>query len=262
MGGTWQMRAYMTIFSIFMLAPILVIVGVAFTAGDYVTFPPNGVSLRWFRQVLADQAFVAALLNSLKLGFVSTVVSIVLTVPATVVLVRRRSPIASAIQVFMLSPLSLPTIILAMGLLFLNAKMGLESFWALVAGHTVIVIPYVMRTVFAVYAGANADIEQAALVHGARPSQVFWHVTLPLLRPGLLAGGIFGFLMSFDEISVALLLTDTKTTTLPVMILSFLVNNNDPSVAAVCTIQMLIAVGTLVVLERFFGVRNLMFSAR
>ena len=107
-----------------------------------------------------------------------------------------------------------------------------------------------------------ADIEQAALVHGARPIQVFWHVTLPLLRPGLLAGAIFGFLMSFDEVSVALLLTDTNTTTLPVMILSFLVNNNDPSVAAVCTIQMLIAVGTLVVLERLFGVRNLMFSAR
>jgi len=162
----------------------------------------------------------------------------------------------------MLSPLSLPTIILAMGLLFLNARMGLTSFWALVAGHTVIVIPYVMRTVFAVYAGMNADIEHAALVHGAKPTQVFWHVTLPMLRPGVLAGAIFGFLMSFDEISVALLLTDTKTTTLPVMILSFLVNNNDPSVAAVCTIQMLIAIGTLVALERFFGVRNLMFSAR
>ena len=262
-GFNMGLRIYVGALVFFMLAPIFVIVAVAFTPGEFASFPPRGVSLRWFEKVLGDPVFVGALWNSLRLGFVSTLVASVITVPATVFLVRQRPPGARAIQAFMLSPLSLPTIILAIGLLFLNAKLGLgSSFWALVAGHTVIVIPYIMRTVFAVYASANAEIEHAAAVHGANPFSVFLHVTLPLLRPGLLAGAIFGFLMSFDEVSVALLLSDPNTVTLPVAILSYLVHNSDPAVAAVSTIQIGIAVGTLLILERFFGVRNLMFSSR
>ena len=257
------LRIYVGAMVFFMLAPILVIVAVAFTPGDFASFPPRGVSLRWFDKVLNDPTFVGALWNSLRLGLVSTLLASVITVPATVFLVRHKPPGARALQTFMLSPLSLPTIILAVGLLFLNAKIGLgSSFWALVAGHTVIVVPYIMRTVFAVYSSANAEIEHAAAVHGASPFAVFRHVTLPLLKPGLLAGSIFGFLMSFDEVSVALLLSDPKTVTLPVSILSYLVHNSDPAVAAVSTIQIAIAVGTLLILERVFGVRNLMFSSR
>ena len=100
------------------------------------------------------------------------------------------------------------------------------------------------------------------MVHGAGPLRTFWYVTLPMIRPGILAGAIFAFLMSFDEVPVALLLSNTDTTTLPVSILSYLVYNYDPSIAAISTIQILIVIVTLLVLERFFGVQNLMFASR
>lgn len=257
------MKAYISTLSVFLLAPILVIVAVAFTPGEFMAFPPKAWSFRWFAKVLTDQNFLLALWNSLRLAVCATVTAAALAVPATVILIRQRPPGARAIQTFMLSPLSLPTIILAIGLLFLNAKIRLDNaFLALLAGHTVIVIPYIMRSVYSVYVNANREIEHAAAVHGASPLHVFWYITLPLIRPGILAGSIFSLLMSFDEVSVALLLTNTDTTTLPVSILSYLLYNHDPSVAAMSTIQIAIAVISLLVLERYFGVRKLMFSSR
>jgi putative spermidine/putrescine transport system permease protein len=108
----------------------------------------------------------------------------------------------------------------------------------------------------------NREVEEAAQVLGARPWQVTWLVTLPEIRPGVIAGAIFSFLISFDEVAVALLLTNSDTTTLPVSILSYLVYNYDPAVAAISTIQIAIVVVALVLLERLFGVKNLMFASR
>lgn len=260
---SFGMKAYVGAMAVFLLAPILVIVAVAFTPGEFMAFPPTSLSFRWFAKVLSDKNFLLALWNSVRLAACATLVASALAVPATVMLIRHRPAGARAIQGFMLSPLSLPTIILAIGLLFLNAKIRLDNaFLALLAGHTVIVIPYIMRTVYGVYASTNQEIEQAAAVHGASPWAVFWHITLPLIRPGILAGAIFSLLMSFDEVSVALLLTNTDTTTLPVSILSYLLYNHDPSVAAMSTIQIAIAILSLLILERYFGVRKLMFSSR
>ncbi|WP_269507290.1 ABC transporter permease [Burkholderia sp. IMCC1007] len=257
------MRVYLGVIAFFMLAPVLVIVAVAFTPGDFVTFPPRSLSLRWFERVLTDPSFMGALINSIRVGACATIFASMLAVPATIVLVRYRPPGARQLQMFMLSPLSLPTIILAIGLLFLNAQIGVgNAFIALIVGHTVIVVPYIMRTVFAVYSTCDPEIENAAALLGANTWRTFLHVTLPMIKPGLVAGAIFAFLMSFDEVSVALLLSDTTTSTLPVTILSYLVYNHDPAVAAISTVQIAIAVAILIVLERYFGVRRLMFSSR
>lgn len=256
-------RLYVVAMVIFLLAPVLIIVVVAFTPGDFVTFPPTGASLRWFQKVLGDSGFMSALYNSFRLGICATLFACLLAVPATLALIRYKPPGARAIQTFMLSPLSLPTIILAIGMLFLNAKIGIgNAFVALVIGHTVVILPYVMRTVFAVYSDCNPDLELAAAVLGANPIRTFWNVTMPMIKPGLMAGAMLAFLMSFDEVSVALLLTDTDTATLPVTILSYLVYNHDPAVAAISTIQIAIAVAALFLMERFFGIRQLMFSTR
>lgn len=257
------LKLYIAGVIVFLLAPVLLVVAVALTPAQFVTFPPPGLSLRWFDKVLSDPTFVQPLWNSLRLGCVATLLAAVLAVPAALVLVRYPVRGAREIQTFLLAPLSLPTIILAVGLLFFTSRIGLGgSFIALVAGHTVIIVPYIMRTVFGVYAGISQEIEDAALVHGAGPIRTFWYVTLPMIRPGILAGAVFAFLMSFDEVPVALLLTNTDTTTLPVSILSYLVYNYDPSVAAISTIQIGIVIVALLILERFFGVRNLMFQSR
>jgi putative spermidine/putrescine transport system permease protein len=255
--------AYVALLSVYLLAPIVVVVVAAFTAADFIMFPPSGFSLKWFEKVLRDPDFIRPLWNSIRLGVAATVVSSLLAVPAAIALVRGALPGRRAIETFLLAPLTLPTIILAVGLLFFAARIGLtNSFAALLAGHVVITVPYMLRTVLGVYAGMNREVEEAAQVLGAKPWQVAWHVTLPAIRPGVIAGTIFSFLMSFDEVAVALLLTNSDTTTLPVSILSYLVYNYDPAVAAISTIQIAIVVAALVALERLFGVKNLMFTSR
>jgi putative spermidine/putrescine transport system permease protein len=254
---------YIAALTIFLMSPVAIVIASAFTGGDFVIFPPRDLSLRWFAKVLNDPQFVLPLWNSLRLGVTATLLSAVLAVPAAIALVRHRFRGAGLIQAFLLSPLSLPTIILAVGLLFFTARIGLRSsFLALVAGHAVITMPYVLRTVLGVYAGINREVEEAAMVLGASPARAFWFVTLPLIRPGILAGTIFSFLLSFDEVPVALLLSNTDTTTLPVSILSYLVYNYDPAVAAISTIQIAIVVAVLLVLERLFGVKHLLFTSR
>lgn len=257
------LSAYVVIMSVFLVAPIAVVVIAAFTSGEFITFPPQSFSLRWFDKVVRDPEFILPLWNSIRLGAGATVVACVLAVPAAIALVRGDVPGRRLIESLLLAPLSLPTIILAVGLLFFTAQIGLgASFTSLLIGHVVIVIPYVLRTVLGVYMSANYETEDAAKVLGANPLQTFWHVTLPTIWPGILAGGIFAFLMSFDEVAVSILLSNTDTTPLPVSILSYLVYNYDPSVAAISTIQIAIVIFVLLILERVFGIRNVVFASR
>jgi putative spermidine/putrescine transport system permease protein len=254
---------YSAVMTVFLLAPVLVVIVAAFTAGDFIMFPPGGFSFRWFDHVLRDPEFIKPLWNSVRLGIMATIVSGLLAIPAALALVRGVIPGRRWIETFLLAPLSLPTIILAVGLLFFTARVGFSSsFTSLLAGHVIITVPYMLRTVLGVYAGMNREIEDAARVLGADSWRTAWYVTLPIIRPGIVAGAIFAFLMSFDEVAVALLLTNADTTTLPVSILSYLVYNYDPAVAAISTIQIVIVVVALLVLERFFGIRNVMFASR
>lgn len=255
--------AYTAAIAVFLMAPILIVIVAAFTSSEFIMFPPRGFSLRWFEKVLADPEFITPLWNSIRLGLAATLASSALSIPAALALSRGTVPARSAIETFLLAPLSLPTIILAVGLLFFSARVGLtDSFLALLAGHVVITVPYMLRTVLAVYSGMNREIEDAARVLGANRFRVAWHVTLPMIRPGVLAGAIFAFLLSFDEVAVALLLSNSDTTTLPVSILSYLVYNYDPAVAAISAIQIAIVIAALLVLERAFGIRNVMFGSR
>jgi putative spermidine/putrescine transport system permease protein len=262
-AGAISLRVFLVATCVFLFAPIVIVIVASFTGSDFISFPPGRLSLRWFEHVLSQPDFIVPLWNSLRLATVATLLGAVLAVPAALVIVRGHFPGRRAIEAFLLSPLSLPTIILAVGILFFSARIGLsESAIGLVAGHVVVTVPYILRTVVAVYLRANRETEEAAAILGASPSRVFWHVTLPMIRPGLIAGAIFAFLISFDEVAVALLMTTSDTTTLPVSILSYLVYNYDPSVAAISTIQVVLVVGVLLVLEKLVGLKTVMFTAR
>lgn len=257
--GTLALRAYCGMVLLFLSMPILVAVGVAFGTDKIARFPPRGLSLRWFGAALSDQTFIGALMNSLQIAALTTVVTILVGLPAAIALVRRRFPAQAALEAFLLSPLSLPGVLFGISMLFFLGASGIGlTWWGLVVAHVVIAVPYVLRTTLAVYRGLDRGLEETALVLGAGPWQTFWHVTLPLLRPGLVAGGLFAFLISFDNIPVSIFLTTAHNNTLPVTIMSYLVNQDfDATVGAISALQIGVVLALLYLLDRIYGVGRL-----
>ncbi|RMF83676.1 MAG: ABC transporter permease, partial [Nitrospinota bacterium] len=249
---------YILLLFLFLAAPILIVIVVSFNPEGYVRFPPSGVSLRWFQAVFMDKTFVTAIINSGKLAFLATLISLGLGIPAAVALGRYQFPGKYLIEAFLLSPLSLPMIVLGIALLFYVNKIGLGlSFSSLLAGHVVITIPYILRTVVGVYRGMDRTVEEAAMVLGANSWATFYHITLPHLKPGIIAGAIFAFLLSFDNVPVSIFLTTPETTTLPVALLSYLVYNFDPSIAAISTLEMAFVMVAMFIVERLYGLQKL-----
>ncbi|MGH7318447.1 MAG: ABC transporter permease [Candidatus Rokuibacteriota bacterium] len=254
----WLLRvglpAYVVGLFLFLALPMIIVVAVSFNAGEFVHFPPRGFSVRWFRHVFESGSFGPAIVNSFKLAILSTLGSLLLGIPAALALVRYPLPFRDAIQSFLLSPLSLPLIVFGVALLFFAGAIGLQlSFIGLLAGHIVITVPYVLRTVVGVYSAVDRHLEEAAMVLGADGLTCFRRVTLPMIKPGIVVGSIFSFLTSFDNVPVSIFMTKTDTMTLPVAILSYLVYSFDPSVAAVSTLQMLFAITVLLLVERVYG---------
>jgi putative spermidine/putrescine transport system permease protein len=246
----WRARglaAFAALMLGFLMLPVVVVVLASFTNTSYLTIPPKGLTLRWYGQVFGDPEYIDALWFSLLLAVVVTAVSIVLGTMAAWALARRNVPAAPAITGLLMSPLAFPGVVIGVALLQYYTLTGLRgSFAGLLLAHLVITLPYTVRTILASMSGADPELEAAARVLGANP----W---LPVIRPGILAGGLFAFITSFDNVPVTIFILGTRHTTLPVKIFTAIEYGVDPSIAALST--MLIA-GTavfLVAAERWVG---------
>jgi putative spermidine/putrescine transport system permease protein len=247
--------AFVVLFFIFMLAPILIVVLVSFTSAGYVSFPIPGWSLKWFARIFEYQPFIDALIVSIEISIGATVLSCLVGVPAAIYLARSRSAWASSVMTFLLSPLSMPMIVIGFASLFFLSWLGVGiSFAALLITHTVVCLPYIVRTVAGVYAGLPRCYEEAAAILGANPLLTFWHVTLPLIRPGIMAGSLFSFLTSFDNLPISYFFGSANTNTLPVVMLSYMENQFDPTIAALSTLQLALAVIALLIVDRVYGI--------
>ncbi len=152
-----------------------------------------------------------------------------------------------------------PGIVIGIAILIAFAQFDLDNaLWRLLAAHVLIVLPYWIRTVLAALARLDPLMGEAAATLGAAPLQRLWHVTLPLIRPGILAGAIFSFIISFDDAAVSLFLTDAHTVTLPIGILSYLEYNFDPSIAAISSALILGTVAAAAVIEHLFGLKRML----
>lgn len=250
--------AFVALFFAFVLAPILIVVVVAFGAKEYVSFPIEGFSFRWFYRIVEYRPFIDSFVVSLYLAFSSTILAGIIGVPAALALVRGRSRYATAISTFLLSPLSMPLIVLGLAFLFYLSALGFGvSFLSLLVSHTVVGLPYIVRTVAGVYRSVSADYEESASILGASKWQTFWLVTLPLIRPGIFAGSLFSILISFDNLPVSFFFGSAQTNTLPVVMLSYIEHQFDPSIAALSAVQMLVAVIALFVVERVYGLKHM-----
>lgn len=261
----WPLRiaawVFVAVCALFLLGPLVVVIGVSVSESRFIAFPPAGLSLRWYAQVLGSDAYLAAAWLSLRLALLVTLSATVIGGAAAIALHRRRLPGSEALATFFLSPLVLPTIIYALGMLMLwSALFGAVSLLTLWIAHTVIAAPYVVRTTLAVLADSDPNLEEAAATMGAGRLQRLWLVVLPQCVPGLAAGAFFAFNLSFDEAVVSLFLRRPGLTTLPVHIYNQLEFSPDPAVAAVSTIMIGLTVALILIIDRVLGVQKVASS--
>jgi putative spermidine/putrescine transport system permease protein len=223
---------------VLLIAPILIVIPVSFSSGQYLQFPPPGWSLEWYRSFFDDPSWVAAVWTSVRVAAITTVVATVFGTLAAMALVRWAGRGHALANTLLMTPLIVPVIIFAAGAYAMYLQLGLiGSVSGLVLGHTVLALPFVVVNVAAPLRTLDRNLELAAQSLGASPLQTLRTVTLPLIAPGVLAGALFAFITSFDEVVLALFVTTAQTQTLPVKMWSSIQLDLDPTIAAASTIM-------------------------
>jgi putative spermidine/putrescine transport system permease protein len=241
---------------IFMLAPIAIVVVFALNPTPFIQFPPVGISLRWFEKFFSSRDFMHALAISLEVAVLTTIAATVLGASAALAIARGNLPGSRLVLATMLSPLMLPAILTGLALFqsYVLLDVG-RPLWGLVAGHTLVTIPYVVRTSLAVLHNFDVRLEEAAQNLGASPTRTFFEVTLPLVKPGVMAGGIFAFIVSFDQFPVSLFLVSPNNETLPITLFNYLKFDLDGTIGAASVVSILLAFLVVIALDRTVGLR-------
>jgi putative spermidine/putrescine transport system permease protein len=222
---------------VFLALPTFFVIPVSFTQSTFLDFPPRGFTLRWYTEFLQSSTWTSAALRSLAIALVVAVVAMPIGGAAAFVLAREQFRGKKLLMALVLSPLILPRMVIAVALFYLTARMHIVGTdLALVIGHTIIALPYVVITVMVGLQTYDRQFDQAAATLGARPARVLLHVTLPLIKGSLLAAGIFAFMTSFDDLNIALFLSGGEQNTLPKQMWSAMVLQATPIVGVASTL--------------------------
>lgn len=255
--GKPAFRLLVALAYLFLLAPLLIVFVISFSSNRYISFPPEGFTLQWYEALPHQAAFIDGLQTSLITASIATVIVLLIGVPAALALDRYDFPGRSALAAFFLSPLLVPTIVLALGLVLVLGPLGLtNTYESIIIGHISITIPYVIRTTLMSLQTSDTSCEEAARVLGASGLTVFRRITLPIIAPGVIAGGVIAFIVSFDEAVISLFVAESGRPTLPVQVLRYIENSADAVVAALSVILILFSVVIVVIVERVMGLRR------
>jgi ABC-type spermidine/putrescine transport system permease subunit II len=208
--------AFVGVALIYLVLPTFVVLPLSFSAQEYLSFPPQGFSIKWYQRLAANPTWLDATFNSLLIGIPTALLSMVLGTLGALAVVRGSLVRASLLSALLVAPMMLPHVILAIGLYPVMLELGLlRTHVAAILAHTVIGIPLVFITVTASLRSYSGSLERAAMTLGANLWQTFWKVTLPMILPGVIVGGILAFASSFDELMLSLFMTGATTRTLP-----------------------------------------------
>ncbi|HJA03630.1 MAG: ABC transporter permease [Candidatus Microbacterium stercoravium] len=242
---------------LFLLAPLLIVFVISFSSNRYLSFPPEGFTFEWYQALPQQTQFIEGLQTSLLTASITTVIVLLIAVPATLAIDRYDFAGKAALSGLFLSPLLVPTIVLALGLVLVLGPLGLtNTYTSIVIGHIAITVPYVVRTTLMALQTSDTSCEEAARVLGANGTTVFWRVTLPIIRPGVIAGAVMAFIVSFDEAVISLFVAESGRPTLPVHVLRYVENSADAVVAALSVILILFSILIVVIVERVVGLKN------
>jgi ABC-type spermidine/putrescine transport system permease subunit II len=238
---------YVVLVCLLLMAPIVIVLILAFSGEGYLQFPPTSYSLRWFVRFLGDPQWQASLWYSLVIGVIACVIATVLGFLAAYAFVRSDLAGKKLLLSLLLLPIIVPTVITAIAMYFLSARLHLVGnlLWIGIC-HAVIALPVVLLILLSALQGVDVNLERAALSLGASRARLFLKVVVPLAAPGLISAALFAFLASFDELIISLFLTGVRAQTLPVRIWNSLHLEIEPTIAAVSAF--LIGITALVLL--------------
>nr|WP_325253365.1 ABC transporter permease [Amylibacter sp.] len=241
----WSLlKAYTVLVYVFMFAPILVVLVLAFNSSQFGGFPIEGFSFRWFVKLYENEAIIRALRTSLLLGALTAVIATSLGILASLALVRYQFRGKDLITTVLIAPVLVPETVLAVGLLIFMRWLHVpRSFGLLLLGHSIIALPFVVLVVQARLVGIRRDYEEAARSLGASPLETFFAITFPLMLPAVFAGALFAFTISFDNITATVFWRPSGMETVPTQIFGMLRNSVSPEINALGFVMICITVG-------------------
>ncbi len=241
----------------FLIAPIMIIIPLSFNAEDFFTFTPemlslspDGYSLKHYQDFFTNNDWQQALWNSVTIAPMATILSVGFGTLAAIGLSQPHVPFRRAIMAILISPMIVPLIISAAGMFFFYSRIGLQgTYWGVVLAHAALGIPFVIITVTATLVGFDRSLTRAAANLGANPVTTFFRVQMPLILPGVISGGLFAFITSFDEVVVVLFVGSAGQKTLPWQMFTGLREQISPTILAVATILVAISIALLATIE-------------
>jgi putative spermidine/putrescine transport system permease protein len=243
---------------IFLLTPLVVTIAVSFGSSAVFTLPPPDWSVKWYARLTSTAGLGPSLATSAQIAALSTLIALVLGTLCAIALVRGRFRGREAISTFLVSPLMLPGLVIGIAMVQAFREVGVRGVWAsLLVAHVVITIPYVVRTVLGALSLFDFSLIDAARTLGCSYPQAARKVLVPALAPAFLTAGMFAFLASMDNYPVSIFFTDAWTKTLPIQMLQYVEESPDPTIAAISTGLILLAVLALFVGDRLVGLRRL-----
>lgn len=258
-GSRMWLKVYVTLVVVVLIAPVIVVVLTSLSAGNYLHFPPQGLSLKWYQDVINDNLWLQAVRTSIKVSLGTVVVALVIGVPASIAVAWHEWPGRRLVENLLLTPLMVPFIVLAVSYAFMfSHTIGQTQWWQLSIVFSVVTVPYLCRTLSVALRMVSKTQEEAAMSLGASRLVAWALVIAPAVRNALFAGCFFVFVLSFDELVIAIFVAGAGLTTLPMRLYSEVQYELEPTVAAVSTLLIVITVVAVLFMERLVGVRRLL----
>ncbi|SEH30524.1 ABC transporter permease [Rhizobium sp. NFR12] len=246
--------AFAALVFLFLLAPLVIIVGASLSDTSYLTFPPQGLTLRWFANIFEISAFRNTAITSFQVAILGTALSLLMGIPAAYALNRYRVELPKWLSTLFILPILVPEIVFGFSLLkSITIGFGLPVYPSLILGHALLVLPYSVRVVGASLAAFDFSVEEAAISLGCPPLKTFMTVVLPNIRAGVIAAFILAFITSINDVSISVFLTGPGISTLPIQILAHMEQFFDPTIASVSVLLMLVTVGVMAIVEATLG---------
>lgn len=229
------------VIGIYLLLPVLVVIPMSLGKSSFLSFPPKELSLRWYRNIVEDSTWITSAGSSFQVALLSALLAVVLGTLASLALVRGNFPFRNGVIAILLAPMIVPFVIVGLAVYIAFLRMGLtQTPLGFVLIHACLGVPYVIVNVSSGLVSVDRRLEMAAMNLGAGPISTFMRITLPLILPSVLSGALFAFIISWDEVVVALFLSGPEFTTLPVRMWSGIRVQIDPTVAAISSLVIIV----------------------